>query len=270
MKTDKSAKELAFLHDLYVATDWSERFAELVDKNIKLPDEGQVLYAECGTGNHALELREKLKDDVDLICTESDIERLRIAEAKAVAVKADIKFQNAPPNRLNFPASSFVAAVCDASFVPTANLLDIWKQLFKVVERDGSVGVVLPTAGSFGEFFSVFWEALFELEMTELGAEVEKLIVSLPTVSDVEDVSRNAGFKRIQTETTVELFEYETGEDFNRSPLISDFLLPIWTKFVPAKQQVKLLRKIEEVINDAREDLSFSLSVKMTLVTGQK
>jgi len=31
MSTHKSDKELAFLHDLYVATDWGERFAELVD-----------------------------------------------------------------------------------------------------------------------------------------------------------------------------------------------------------------------------------------------
>ena len=37
MSTHKSDKELAFLHDLYVATDWGERFAELVDEHVKLP-----------------------------------------------------------------------------------------------------------------------------------------------------------------------------------------------------------------------------------------
>jgi hypothetical protein len=40
----KSQKELAFLHDLYIATDWGERFAALVDEHIELPKEGRVLY----------------------------------------------------------------------------------------------------------------------------------------------------------------------------------------------------------------------------------
>jgi hypothetical protein len=46
----KTQKELAFLHDLYIATDWGERFAELVDKHLELPREGRVLYLESGTG----------------------------------------------------------------------------------------------------------------------------------------------------------------------------------------------------------------------------
>ncbi len=52
----KSDKELAFLHDLYVATDWGERFAELVDEHVKLPKEGRALYVGSGTGGHALAL----------------------------------------------------------------------------------------------------------------------------------------------------------------------------------------------------------------------
>jgi len=270
MKTDKTAKELAFLHDLYVATDWSERFAELVDLRLKLPDEGQLLYIECGTGNHALELREKLNDDVEMICTESDVERLRIAQAKAEAVSADIKFQNSPPHRLNFPNAEFTAVVCDASFLPVSDLLPIWQEIYRVTEEEGNVAFVLPTAGSFGEFFSIFWEALHELELNELGDEVEKLITDLPKVSDVKEVAANAGFQAIEPETRLEIFEFDLGEDFIRSPLISDFLFPIWTKFVPPEQQVHLIRKIEDLINITRDELTFRLTVKMTLVTARK
>ena len=50
----KSQKELAFLYDLYIGTDWAERFAALVDEQVQLPKEGRALYIAAGTGGHAL------------------------------------------------------------------------------------------------------------------------------------------------------------------------------------------------------------------------
>ena len=41
MLNHKSDKELAFLQDLYIVTDWGERFAELVDEHVELPEEGE-------------------------------------------------------------------------------------------------------------------------------------------------------------------------------------------------------------------------------------
>jgi ubiquinone/menaquinone biosynthesis C-methylase UbiE len=270
MTTDKSAKELAYLHDLYVATDWSERFTRLVDENIKLPNDGQLLYVEAGTGNHVIELREKLDEKVALFATESDGERLNIAKAKAVATNSAIHFQNSFPHELNFPDAAFGTVICDASFLPISRLLAIWKQLFRVSDNGGNVALVLPTVSSFGEFFSVYWEALYALGLEEMGAEVEKLIKDLPSVSDVEDIATNAGFKKIETNTSREIFNFETGEEFLRSPLISDFLFPLWTGFVPEEKQVKLLRAIEKVINESNDGLNFQLSVKMTLLTAKK
>jgi hypothetical protein len=49
MNTIKSDKEIAFLHDLFVATDWGERFAELIDQNVDLPAKGRALYVGSGT-----------------------------------------------------------------------------------------------------------------------------------------------------------------------------------------------------------------------------
>ena len=50
MISPKTNKELAYLHELFVATDWGERFAELIDEHVKLPQEGQALYLGSGTG----------------------------------------------------------------------------------------------------------------------------------------------------------------------------------------------------------------------------
>ena len=49
MSTQKSEKELAYLHELYVATDWGERFAELVDEHLKLPTHPNDIYYDYAT-----------------------------------------------------------------------------------------------------------------------------------------------------------------------------------------------------------------------------
>src|SRR5688572_22466700 len=64
----KTDKELAFLQDLFIAPDWGERFAELIDEHLKLPTEGKVLYIAAGTGGHALAIQERAGSKVDLLC----------------------------------------------------------------------------------------------------------------------------------------------------------------------------------------------------------
>ena len=87
MTTGKTEKELAFLHDLYVATDWGERFAELIDEHVELPKKGSVLYLASGTGGHALALKERAGRDVEVVCVDESLERLELARAKAGALK---------------------------------------------------------------------------------------------------------------------------------------------------------------------------------------
>ena len=59
MSAYKTEKELAFLYDLYVATDWGERFAEIVDEHVELPEKGRVLYLASGTGLRSASARVK-------------------------------------------------------------------------------------------------------------------------------------------------------------------------------------------------------------------
>ncbi|HYJ48161.1 MAG TPA: hypothetical protein VEV81_16230, partial [Pyrinomonadaceae bacterium] len=84
MTVTKSDKELAFLRDLYVATDWGERFAELVDEHLVLPKKGSMLYVGAGTGGHALAMHERAGDDVTLACVDENEECLELGRAKAM------------------------------------------------------------------------------------------------------------------------------------------------------------------------------------------
>ena len=103
----KSQKELAFLHDLYIAPDWGERFAELVDEHVKLPKEGRALYVAATTGGHAMALQERAGNKLDLLGVDDNEECLELARAKAVALNEQTKFQREDVSALSFKNDLF-------------------------------------------------------------------------------------------------------------------------------------------------------------------
>src|SRR5437762_7561517 len=114
----KSQKELAFLQDLYVATDWGERFAELVDEHLTLPKEGRALYVTAGTGGHAIALQERAGKKLQFLCVDENDECLELARAKAVAMNEEAGFQREDPRALTFNDDQFDLVLGDASLTP--------------------------------------------------------------------------------------------------------------------------------------------------------
>src|SRR5260370_31898584 len=96
----KSQKELAFLEDLYIATDWGERFAVLVDEHVELPKQGRALYLAAGTGPHALALQARARD-LKLLCVDGKEEGLELARTKTVALNQAAEFQHKGPAALS-------------------------------------------------------------------------------------------------------------------------------------------------------------------------
>ncbi len=117
----KSAKELAFLYDLYIGTDWAERFAALVDEHVELPKEGRALYIAAGTAGHALALKER-DEQLTLLCVDENAECLEIAQAKAVALHQEAEFQREDPQQLSFKDDQFDLVLGDASLTPPIKL----------------------------------------------------------------------------------------------------------------------------------------------------
>src|SRR5947209_5149742 len=85
----KTEKELAYLQDLFVAPDWGERFAELIDAHVTLPKKGRVLYINAGTGGHAIALRQRVGQELQIVCTDENAECLELARAKSLSTKAN-------------------------------------------------------------------------------------------------------------------------------------------------------------------------------------
>ena len=258
----KTEKELAFLRDLYVETDWTERYTNLFDDNFKFSGEEKILYVNAGAGNHALALRDKLDDEIEIFGVSETQELLTIARAKADAIAANVDFS------IVYPIEKFDAVLADASFVRPAELESFLAQIIDSSKKQ--VAFFLPTASSFGEIFSLLWETLLNLDLLEKGAEVERLITEIPTVLKVEKIAKNLGLTKIQTETKSEFFESDNGGSFVKSPLVGDFLLPAWLDFLDENEKELVKNGLAQTIDDDCQEMSFSFSVKATLIVGEK
>lgn len=257
-----SAKELAFLQDLYISTDWTERFTNLFDDNFKFSDEESLLYVNAGTGNHTLSLREKIDDKFELFPISENSELQKIAQAKADTMLAKLNYLEKLPNE------KFDLVIADASFEKHSDLDEFIKRLTNQTKKQ--IVFFTPTAGSFGEIFSFFWETFYSLEWLEKANEVEILIGQLKTVSQIEDSLKNFGLKKVESVTKTEVFEFKDGNEFINSPLIQHFLIPKWLNFLNEKEQTKFKKKLVEMIDADDQDLSFRFSVKISLFRGEK
>ena len=268
--TPKTDKELAYLHELFIATDWGERFAELLDEHLTLPKEGSVLYVAAGTGGHAIALQERSALDLKFLCVDENEECLELARAKAIALKDATEFRQDTVDDLNLPDDNFNVVIGDGSLLETSRAQQMLKEMVRVAAPGATVAFILPTFSSFGEFFSIYWEALHNLGLMDHEADVESLISRLPSISAVEEMGEQAGLEKIESWTRIEEFDYESGEQFLNSPLIADFLMANWLKQLPANSRDDVVAEIGRLINEERHEAEFALSVKATLVIGRK
>jgi SAM-dependent methyltransferase len=158
----------------------------------------------------------------------------------------------------------------NASMTRPGDLRAILSELVRVAAPGGTVAFWLPTASSFGEFFSIFWEALLNAELEDHGVDVEHMITELPTPSEAQKLAQSEGLDAVQSWTVVEEFEHESAEQFLNSPLMTDFLLPGWLGSVPEAAKERVIEELARIIDEERHSGAFVLSLKATLVVGKK
>src|SRR5690349_15898557 len=153
---------------------------------------------------------------------------MELARAKASATNEKITFDTAQFDRLNLKDNRFDLVIGNASLVSQQRVRKMFSEIVRVAAPGATIALTLPTASSFGEFFSIYWEALHNRGLIDHESDVEKLIAELPTVSDVEQLAEDEGLKDVESWTRIEEFDFESGEQFLSSPLVAEFLIHDW------------------------------------------
>lgn len=268
----RNAKEQAFLYDLYFIPQWREMFDRFVDEEVKLPQEGKLLDAECGTGAYAVDLSLRISQDIEVVGVDPSEEKLALARGKADIKKAkQVSFQQGWLHATGLPDDEFDWIVADASLKEADDLADILTELHRVAKPGATIIVKLTTRGSFDEFISVFWETLFELDLTEHSADLEALSTMRLTAAEAEALAKNAKLKNVRSLTRKEQFSFGSGAEFLAAPLIETNFLADWLAVLPDDTtREEVLQELPEVIDRAREQLNFEVSLKATLLIAQK
>jgi ubiquinone/menaquinone biosynthesis C-methylase UbiE len=265
-------KELAFRYDLFISPDWRDRFDTLINDDGRLPLEGRILDVNCGTGAHALELADRMRDKGEVIGIDPSVERLELARAKALVKKAtNVRFDQGIASNLAFDSHEFDAVIGDASMLRSDEIEDVLAEMVRVAKPEGRLILKLTTHGSFDEFFSIYWEALHDLGLAdEEWAALERLINERRTVSDAEQMAARAGLRQVESSISKEEFSYESAEEFLESPLIKDCFLSEWLEIVPEENRNEVHRRVAAIIERERHDAPFDVSIKATIIVGVK
>ena len=265
-------KELAFRYDLFIGPEWRRGFDTLLDENIEIPTEGEILEVNCGTGDHALEVAERLKTKGEVVAVDPSAERLELAKAKALVTKLqNVRFEQAMSTSLPFASDSFDAVIGDASLAEIKDIEASLVEMIRVAKPGARVAVLLATHGSFDEFFSIYWEALMETGLIDdVWDKLEALIRERGTISDAEEMASQLGLREVQSVTEKEEFDFESGAEFLESPVIADTFLSEWLSILSPDKHQEVTDAITRIVDRERHEMPFDVSAKATVVSGIK
>jgi len=269
----KTDKEKAYLYDLYIAPTWRNTYDTIFNEQVGLPKEGRVLVVNCGTGGHSIEIAAAMGDKGDVTAVSEHEERLELGRAKAQVQKlSNVSFELGEPPTLDYDDEAFDVVIADASMMMLAyDIEELTNEMIRVAKPGATIVLQIATRGSFDEFFSIYWEALHECGLEEFSQDVESLITERMTVSDAEAMLKHVGVKKLKTVQKKQEFLYDSAEQFLTSPIIEDVFFDTWMEVLPDSDTANRVRQsIARIIDRERKGHKFDVSIKATVIWGQK
>ena len=87
----KTNKELAYLYELFVATDWGERFAELIDEHVNLPKKARFCTSAPAPAATPSRFRNTPTINLEFVCVEENEEYNRTSASESDALEDAVR-----------------------------------------------------------------------------------------------------------------------------------------------------------------------------------
>jgi transcriptional regulator with XRE-family HTH domain len=256
---NKSERELAFLRDLNINEIYTRPiFERVIDTIGKLKPES-ILFIKAGTGEACFAIEEKLTGHASITALCENEELAAIAIDKGESLGSTVQFQS------NAPEIDHDLIVLDETLSGPSSLLADVLNASNYARSGTRFLLICPISGSFGEIFSVIWEAALGLSDQRLMQLAEELTVSYPTLEKIEQIANESGLTEIDQKQSELFFEYDSAEEFVESPLISDFLFPLWLGQVDKS----LYLRIRKILEEESFNLSFRFKLRISMLTGR-
>jgi ubiquinone/menaquinone biosynthesis C-methylase UbiE len=266
-------ERLARIYDREILPIWSERFGRMLLRRVELPDKGQVLDVACGTGYPAIELLRRMGDRCRLIAIDSSSAMLDVARNKIMALgKRGVFFrtESAYP-RLSFADDVYDVVVSNLGLEDTSSPAAALADLTRVTQPGGQVVCTLPLAGTFQEFYDIYFEVLIKHDKHATLARLHDHVQSHPTAETCECWLRAAGLERVGVDVEEFTLLFRSSREFFFAPVIEFGPLQAWKRVAGRGQELQdVFWYIKEAIDAYFGDRAFEVTVRAGCLSGHK
>jgi len=250
MQESANDPEIAEAHRGVVEPLWTDPVLEEIGDEIPLADRGTQLVAEVRAGRPALELRDRLEDDVRMIALDSQREMLDAARERAEQQGLDqIFFVPERVDAISYADEVFDASVCLHGFVTARQIGDGMAELARVTGGGGMVAVVAALGDSFEEFYDMLEEAFRSHDLEDRIEKVESLRETLISPARMVAAAGEAGLETTEVAKLEWNIEFERAGDFLHSPLVRETFFPHWSGIVPSTDRDRVLRYVGDALD---------------------
>ena len=211
-----------------VVSSWEERLVPQLIEALELPERGSVLVAECRTGYAAMQLLERVSEDVRCIALDASREMLDVARSKLPAEDRRIWWEAKSINQTHYRNGVFGASVCAAGVLTKDDVYRVCSELVRLTSPGGSVGLVVPLRDTFVEFYDLFREGLIAADLLSLEPSLDAFVDDLFDADALRVDLAGAGLKQVEIHPVNFRLSFESSGEFLLSPLVESLYLPYW------------------------------------------
>lgn len=241
-------------------------FADLLIRDLQIPENPIVLDVGCGTGISILALIKRVQGKgkfygIDISQRMIDLARVRAADLGY----SNVKFSKGDAEQLNFPESSFDLIISNESFLFFPNKQKALNEMFRVLTPMGQVALLF-----FGEQTGREIEEIYNKIRNRHPEHAMPESLKLVSLEETRELFDKAGFKKTRIYGIHQIYYV----DSSKYIALVDSPQAFWRINMPSdssSELVEMVRKeIREEMTKTKTDKGFKTTVYNVIAYAQK